>query len=146
MNGKGARVRQQADQVGRSLREPQHEGFIVRRLGPEHGDREVAGDDGRRVLNTRQHLCIERRGLRVDEPPHAGHEVIGGNRLAVRPAQLVAKMKCINKAIVRHIPGLGRGRSQLAGRRKSDKALAEIAQDIGGLGAARLVRVEGFRV
>ena len=55
-------------------------------------------------------------------------------------------MKRINKAIVRHIPGLGRGRSQLAGRRKTDEPLAEIPQDIGSLGAARLVRVEGFRV
>ncbi len=36
--------------------------------------------------------------------------------------------------------------NELTGRRVAEQALADIAQHVAGLGAARFVRVDGFRV
>ncbi len=140
------RMRQQAQEEGDRLFEADHQRLRVDRLNAELRRALLARDDGARIDDAPQHLCVERCGRRVGQAAHAVHEVICGHGVAVRPTRGLAQFERVGQPVVRNGPRFGDARDQLTTRRVAEQALADVAQDVPGLDAARLVGIQRLRV
>ena len=79
------------------------------------------------------------------EAPQAINEVFRRDRVAIRPARIRADSEGVGKAVRRDLPAFRRGRDHRAAGVVAHQALADVAQHVGRLHAAALLRVEGFR-
>jgi hypothetical protein len=84
--------------------------------------------------------------LGVDDAAERIDDIVGRNRIAVRPFGVVAQMEGVDLAVVAHVPALGDAAGGIAVIVEGGEALIEVIRDI-GLGHARqLLGIECFRL
>ncbi len=146
VNGECPRLRQQAQQVRRGGRETDQHGAVVGR-----GDAELLGllfatRDGPGVQHRIDELRVGRGRFRIDEPAHAGDEICGHERVAVRPAQSVAQREAVFESVRGHGPVFSGGRHGRAIGTDRGQAFEHVAQDIERAIGPRELRVERVRL
>ena len=115
-------------------------------LDAETLGRLLAADDRGGVQHRLEHLRVGRRRGRIDQATQAGDEIGGAQRIAVRPAQVLAQVERVFEAIRTDGPGFRRGRHGTAVGTDGGQPLEQVAQDVErgiGAGALRVERV-GF--
>ena len=142
VHGEGARMREDAEQVRRRVRELDHDGAVVRRGHANRVRRLLAGHDGRGVQHGLEDLCVRRGRGRIDEPAHAGDEIGRPHGIAVRPAQPVAQPERVLEAVRAHRPRLGRRRHHCAVRTDGGQAFEQVTLDVERCVGAAALRVE----
>jgi len=100
------------------------------------------------LLAVLEHEVDRRRDagpLRIEHPPQAEDPIVGGERLAVRPAQTLAEMEDVAETVVRDLPALGERRDDRPVRPGLDEPVEELHAEVDVGPEARVARVEDAR-
>ncbi len=139
-------VGHQLGEVGGRLGEPDHHRERIGRRHPDGVHRHRPAVDRLGVQDRRQHAGVFRPRRRVEHAAEAVHDVVGDDRIAVRPAPVGAQREGPGQAVGGGGPARGRPRHQGAVGAVGAQALVEVEEDR-RLGHGRgLVRVEGLGV
>ena len=122
------------------------EGFRVDRARAERlGIGLAAVVDGFGVLDRVEQIGVFGRGRRIEDPAQGEHEVVGGDRDAVRPA-VVAQGEGVGQAVIGDRPALGGARDHAAVGRLGGQAHEHVAEDPVFPAAGDLMRIEAVRL
>jgi hypothetical protein len=136
------RVREQPQEIRRRVRELDRKRVVVERANAERVGRQLARGDLVGVLDRREDERVRRQRRGIDAAAHAEHEVVGRDRVAVRPLRVLAQMERVDLAVGAHVPGLRGAGREVAVRLLVDEALEEVALDVRARELLAAMRVE----